>query len=75
MYEIIYSPTVQEKLAMLKTRLIELCGEKVGIKRLAEAIDGFELRLAFSNTGCMMWIQNLKIILSFIRIKIIFCII
>ena len=51
MYEIIYSPTVQEKLAMLKTRLIELCGEKVGIKRLAEAIDGFELRLAFSNTG------------------------
>lgn len=45
MYEIIYSPTVQERLTILKNRLIELCGEKMGIKRLAEVIDGFEVRL------------------------------
>lgn len=28
MYEIIYSPIVLEKLEMLKTRLVEMCGEK-----------------------------------------------
>lgn len=51
MYEIIYSPIVQEKLAALKTKLIELCGEKIGIKRFLAVINGFEVRLAFSNTG------------------------
>lgn len=51
MYEIIYSPTVQEKLATLKVKLVELCGEKVGKKRFIEVIDGFEIRLTFSNTG------------------------
>lgn len=51
MYEIIYSPIVQEKLAALKLRLIEICGEKIGKKRFSEVIDGFELRLTFSNTG------------------------
>lgn len=51
MYEIIYSPIVQEKLAALKVKLIELCGEKVGKKRFIEVIDGFEIRLTFSNTG------------------------
>lgn len=30
MYEIIYSPIVLEKLEMLKTRLVEMCGEKKG---------------------------------------------
>ncbi|MDE7206780.1 MAG: hypothetical protein K2N90_06425 [Lachnospiraceae bacterium] len=51
MYEIIYSPVVQEKLAVLKNRLTELCGEKAGIKRFLAVIDGFEVRLTFSNTG------------------------
>ncbi len=31
MYEIIYAPIVQEKLAALKARLTELCGEKAGM--------------------------------------------
>ena len=51
MYEIIYAPIVQEKLAALKGKLIELCGEKIGLKRLTTVIDGFETRLTFSNTG------------------------
>lgn len=51
MYEIIYSPVVQEKLADLKARLIELCGESLGNKRFADVIDSFEIRLTFSNTG------------------------
>lgn len=51
MYEIIYSPTVKEKLEILKDRLIGLCGDKMGIQRLSEVIDSFEVRLAFSNTG------------------------
>lgn len=51
MYEIIYSPIVQEKLKVLKTRLIELCGEQTGIKRFSAVLDGFEVRLTFSNTG------------------------
>ena len=51
MYEIIYSPMVLEKLSALKTRLTELCGEKTGIKRFLAVIDGFEVRLTFSNTG------------------------
>ena len=51
MYEIIYSPIVQEKLAALKLKLIEMCGENVGIKHFSQAIDGFEVRLTFSNTG------------------------
>ena len=51
MYEIIYSPTVQEKLEALKVKLVELCGENVGKKRFIEVIDGFEIRLTFSNTG------------------------
>lgn len=51
MYEIIYSPTVQEKLKKLKSRLIELCGNEMGIRRLSSVIEGFEGRLVFSNTG------------------------
>lgn len=51
MYEIIYAPVVQEKLAELKIRLIELCGERTGVKRFLEVINGFEVRLTFSNTG------------------------
>ncbi len=51
MYEIVYSPIVQEKLAALKDKLIEQCGEKMGIKRLTAVIEGFEVRLTFSNTG------------------------
>lgn len=51
MYEIVYSPRVQEKLAILKIKLAELCGEKKGKKRLLAVINGFETRLAFSNTG------------------------
>lgn len=50
MYEIIYSPIVQEKLSVLKSKLIELCGEKMGTKRFLAVIDGFEIRLTFSNT-------------------------
>ena len=51
MYEIIYSPVVQEKLAALKLKLVEMCGENVGIKHFSQVIDGFEVRLTFSNTG------------------------
>ena len=51
MYEIVYSPVVQEKLAALKLKLVEMCGENVGIKYLSQVIDGFEVRLTFSNTG------------------------
>ena len=51
MYEIIYSPVVQEKLAALKSKLVEMCGENVGIKHFLQVIDGFEVRLTFSNTG------------------------
>lgn len=51
MYEIIYSPIVQEKLAVLKSKLTELCGEKAGKKRFLAVIDDFEVRLNFSNTG------------------------
>lgn len=51
MYEIIYSPIVQEKLAALKIKLTELCGEKTGKKRFLAVINGFEVRLTFSNTG------------------------
>lgn len=51
MYEIIYSPIVQEKLAALKLKLIEMCGENVGIKHFSQVMDGFEVRLTFSNTG------------------------
>lgn len=51
MYEIVYAPIVQEKLAELKIRLIELCGERTGTKRFLEVMNGFEVRLAFSNIG------------------------
>lgn len=51
MYEIIYSPIVQEKLTALKLKLIEMCGENAGIKHFSQVIDGFEVRLTFSNTG------------------------
>ena len=51
MYEIIYSPVVQEKLAVLKSKLTGLCGEKAGMKQLWAVINGFEVRLTFSNTG------------------------
>lgn len=51
MYEIIYSPVVQEKLEVLKSKLMELCGEKAGIKRFLAVMNGFETRLTFSNTG------------------------
>ena len=51
MYDIVYSPIVQEKLAVLKVKLTELCGEKKGKKQFLEVINGFEIRLAFSNTG------------------------
>lgn len=51
MYEIIYSPVVQEKLAALKSKLVEMCGENVGIKHFLQVIDGFEVRLTFTNTG------------------------
>lgn len=51
MYEIIYSPIVQEKLIALKSKLTEVCGEELGIKRFLAVIDGFEVRLTFSNTG------------------------
>lgn len=51
MYEIIYSPTVLEKLSALKIKLTELCGKKMGEKRFLAVIDGFETRLLFSNTG------------------------
>ena len=51
MYEIVYSPIVQEKLAALKLRLEALCGERTRLKRFLEVIDGFEVRLTFSNTG------------------------
>lgn len=51
MYEIIYSPIVQEKLAALKIKLTELCGEKTGKKRFLAVINGLEVRLTFSNTG------------------------
>lgn len=51
MYEIIYSPVVQEKLAALKLKLVEMCGENVEIKHFLQVIDGFEVRLTFSNTG------------------------
>ncbi|MDE6601686.1 MAG: hypothetical protein K2K90_05910 [Lachnospiraceae bacterium] len=51
MYEIIYSPVVKEKLAALKIKLIELCGEITGKKRFFAVIDDFEGRLTFSNTG------------------------
>ena len=67
MYEIIYSPVVQEKLAALKLKLVEMCGENVGIKHFSQVIDGFEVRLTFSNTGI------LNTILSYIPIKTIFC--
>lgn len=51
MYEIVYSPVVQQKLAALKSKLTELCGEKSGIKRFLAVINGLEVRLAYSNTG------------------------
>lgn len=51
MYEIIYSPVVQEKLELLRNKLVGLCGEKSGTKRFLAVINGFESRLAFSNTG------------------------
>lgn len=51
MYEIVYAPIVQEKLVELKIKLIKLCGEKAGTKRFLEVMNGFEVRLAFSNTG------------------------
>ena len=51
MYEIIYSPIVQDKLAILKSKLVELCGEKIGKKRFLTVVNGFESRLTFSNTG------------------------
>ena len=51
MYEIVYSPIVQEKLAVLKAKLIELCGEKTGKKRFLTVLNGLEVRLSFSNTG------------------------
>lgn len=51
MYEIVYSPVVQQKLAALKSKLTELCGEKAGNKRFLTVINGFEVRLAYSNTG------------------------
>ena len=51
MYDIIYSPIVQEKLAALKDKLTELCGEKAGMKQFLSVINGFEVRLTFSNTG------------------------
>lgn len=51
MYEIIYSPIVQEKMTALKIRLTELCGEKTGTKRFLAVINGLEVRLTFSNTG------------------------
>ncbi len=51
MYQIIYAPIVQEKLASLKVRLIELCGETTGEKPFSAVIDDFETRLTFSNTG------------------------
>lgn len=51
MFEIVYSPIVQEKLVALKDKLTELCGEKTGKKRFLAVINGFEVRLTFSNTG------------------------
>lgn len=51
MYEIIYSPIVREKLAALKIKLAELCGEITGKKRFLAVINDFEGRLSFSNTG------------------------
>lgn len=51
MYQIIYAPIVQEKLASLKVRLIELCGEATGEKLFSAVIDDFETRLTFLNTG------------------------
>lgn len=51
MYQIIYAPVVQEKLASLKARLIELCGEITSKKRFSAVIEDFETRLTFSNTG------------------------
>ena len=50
MCEIIYSPVVQEKLAALKSILVEMCGENVGIKHFLQVIDGFEVRLTFTTT-------------------------
>lgn len=51
MYKIIYSPVVQEKLAILKIKLTESCGEIMAKKRFSAIIDDFETRLTFSNTG------------------------
>lgn len=51
MYQIVYSPIVQEKLAALKVKLVELCGEKTGKKRLSAVINDLEVRLTFSNIG------------------------
>ena len=35
----------------MKLKLVEMCGENVGIKHFSQVIDGFEVRLTFSNTG------------------------
>ncbi len=35
----------------MKITLVEMCGENAGIKHFSQVIDGFEVRLTFSNTG------------------------
>ncbi len=50
MYEIIYSPVVQEKLAALKSKLVEMCGENVGIKHFLQVMEMYDEREDFART-------------------------